>query len=71
MRFDAPDFISRESRGERHTFWDRSRRLSHGSLVALVYEEEDGIRILFATVEDRDPRKLAGGDVGYPCIGIR
>jgi hypothetical protein len=43
-------------------FWKNSKQLGHGTLIALWHEPRsaDDPQIIFATVSDRDARKLAG-----------
>jgi hypothetical protein len=43
-------------------FWKDSKQLGHGTLIALWHEPRsaDDPQIIFATVSDRDARKLAG-----------
>ena len=43
-------------------YWKTSKQLAHGSLIALWFEPRsaEDPRLIFATVADRDARKLAG-----------
>ena len=51
--------ITFEAQGHSHIKWDRSKRLTYGSLLCLM--NEDFSTILFATVAERDIDKLQDG----------
>lgn len=59
---------STSSKGQMLSFWERSRRLGHGTLVSLWREVAEGPLITFAVVAQRDTKALAEQ---RPSIGLR
>ena len=61
---------------DRADFWERSKRLAHGTLVCLLAVRPPGggmpgeERMVFVTVAQRDPKELARAE-GRPLLGIR
>ena len=86
VAFDDLPFNSNKTHTQKREYWDRSRRLQHGTLVALWWEtpvtgagSDDTNQtarepcIIFAVISVRDPDQLApkGEPVQRPSIGIR
>ncbi|KAL3153759.1 hypothetical protein ABBQ32_013348 [Trebouxia sp. C0010 RCD-2024] len=86
VAFDDLPCNSNKTRSQKHEYWDRSRRLQHGTLVALWWETpvtDTGSAdtnqtarepcITFAVISVRDPDQLApkGEPMQRPSIGIR
>ncbi len=74
VSFDELDMNRNKSVGQRKEYWEATKRLQHGTLVALWWADRINGRpcILFAAVEDRDAGKLAPRIPGArPSIGIR
>lgn len=86
VAFDDLPFNSNKTHSQKREYWERSRRLQHGTLVALWWETSvkdtastdagQAARepcIIFAVISVRDPDQLApkGEPVQRPCIGIR
>lgn len=74
LQFDELEMNRKKSAKQRKAFWEATKRLQHGTLVALWWADRNSGRpcILFAAVEDRDAGKLAPKDPGArPCIGVR
>ena len=74
VSFDDLPANQRRSTAERRAFWEGSKRLAKGSLVALWFHRDNSDQpgIMFATVEHRDPEYLAPRDqAARPSIGIR
>lgn len=86
VAFDDLPFNSNKTHSQKREYWDRSRRLQHGTLVALWWEapvSDTGSAdtnqtarepcIIFAVISVRDPDQLApkGEAVQRPSIGIR
>ena len=63
--------IAKKSQAERKGFWERTRRLAHGTLVCLVVHAEGGLRLLLGTVCDRKADSLAPASGLRPQLGIR
>ncbi|GBF88382.1 hypothetical protein Rsub_01094 [Raphidocelis subcapitata] len=77
VSFDVPRRLQRSDRSERLRWWDRTRQLGHGALVALWIEGR-GARgapppqpaLLFGVVCQRDVQQLAPAGNGRPRLGI-
>ncbi len=76
MEFDELHSTLGRSARERADFWERSKRLAHGTLVCLMAVRPPGgglpaeERMMFGTVAHREPKELARA-AGRPLLGIR
>ncbi|KAL0023688.1 hypothetical protein WJX79_001943 [Trebouxia sp. C0005] len=82
VAFDDLPFNTGKTSGQRREFWEKSRRLQHGTLVALWCDSPAATRpraqqasdpcITFATISTRNEQQLAPREAGHrPQIGIR
>lgn len=82
VAFDDLPFNSGKTSGQRREYWEKSRRLQHGTLVALWWDSPAATPprpqqasdpcITFATISIRNEQQLAPREPGHrPQIGIR
>ena len=79
IAFDDVPVNTGKTKIQREEYWERSRRLQHGTLVALWWETQETQAgseldpcITFATISVRNEQELAPGDVATrPRICIR
>lgn len=75
VSFDVPDFLQGKPRREQEQWWASSKRLSHGTLVALWYEPDGPQappKLVMGTVAGRDPKQLAPAEPGsMPSICVK
>ncbi|KAL0023606.1 hypothetical protein WJX77_006297 [Trebouxia sp. C0004] len=82
VAFDDLPFNTGKTSGQRREYWEKSRRLQHGTLVALWWDRSAATRpraqqasdpcITFATISMRNEQQLAPREAGHrPQIGIR
>ena len=69
MSFDDLAEHGKKKVGERRAFWERSKRLGHGTLVSLWREVDGAPVVTFAVVADRDAKELAG--TRRPAVGLK
>ena len=79
VAFDDLPINANKTCGQRREYWEKSRRLQHGTLVALWWEQpQKGANtpaqpcITFATISMRNEQQLAPREAGErPQIGLR
>ncbi len=82
VAFDDLPFNTGKTSGQRREYWEKSRRLQHGTLVALWWDSPAATPpraqqasdpcITFATISMRNEQQLAPREAGHrPQIGIR
>ena len=76
VAFDDLPFNTGKTSGQRREYWEKSRRLQHGTLVALWWDspaqQASAPCITFATISMRNEQQLAPREAGHrPQIGIR
>ena len=62
-----------KSHEQRLTFWEKTKRLAHGTLVTLLWLAPDGCsseHMVFGTVSVRDAQDLAAGQGRKSRLGI-
>ena len=70
IAFDQPEFVRKMPVARKRLFWQRTRRLAHGSLACLWWQVDDEEKpsIVFGAVSERDEGELAQP---RPSLGIR
>lgn len=71
IEFDDVPWLVRKNRRQREFWWERSRRLQHGTLVCLWIGTDARPILYFGVIADRDVENLAGPDGEKPKIGVR
>lgn len=70
IEFDDLPWLSKKSPRQKLAWWERSRRLQHGTLVCLWVEKPDP-KLFFGVIAQRKVEHLAQNDGRRPIIGIR
>ncbi len=71
IEFDPPEHLQRQSVKQQQDYWERSRRLSHGTLVCLAFNDAtEGVRIVILTICEREKEKMAPKNGGRAKIGV-
>jgi hypothetical protein len=72
LEFENPQHLAAKRLPERRAFWEKTRRLEHGTLVCLAVEAEQGMRLVLGIVCERSAEALAPAAAGQrPRLGIR
>ena len=70
IEFDDIKQLEKKTLKDRKEFWQKSKRLNHGSLICISWQTGGQTGLAFTTVVIRNADELANGQVNRPMIGL-